>query len=278
MRAPIPPASVPRASTGIPGLDPLIEGGFPRHRAVLLRGRPGTGKTLFGLQFLVNGLASRERGALVSVDEKPDHVIADARAFGWDLQQAILAGDLAVLDASPYFTATRRRGWGPSGVDARQLSSDLIQQIRAVGAHRLVIDSLTSLVPMDMPPADVQNYLRSLIQSFEDNFGCTCLLTWRLSASRRPDAQGSGDAAEYLASGVIDLEIAPARPAIGLVKTGVSRVYDRRLVLRKMRGTALDPAAYPLTIDRSGGLLVAQPAESGTVREFAAVGSLCFRS
>ena len=60
MRGARPTMTVPRASSGIPGLDPLMDGGFPLHRAVLLRGRPGTGKTLFGLQFLVKGFASGE--------------------------------------------------------------------------------------------------------------------------------------------------------------------------------------------------------------------------
>ena len=249
---------VRRTSTGIPGLDHLIEGGFPADRAILVRGRPGTGKTICGLQFLVEGLAAGEKGALVSVDEKPDHLIANASHFGWDLQGAIDSRNLALLDASPYFTATRRRGWGPSGVDARQLTADLIHQIRAIGAQRLVIDSLTSLVPMDMSRGDAHNYLRSLIQSFEDNFGCTCVLTWRVSSS--DDPQGIGDAAEYLTSGVLDLNLTPA-----------GRKLARTLVLRKMRGTNFEPAEYSLSIDRERGLALGRSGEPATVREFVAI-------
>jgi circadian clock protein KaiC len=44
-----------RVPTGIDGLDPLIEGGFPRGSLVLLAGNPGTGKTIFSMQFLYNG-------------------------------------------------------------------------------------------------------------------------------------------------------------------------------------------------------------------------------
>ena len=248
----------PRTSTGIPGLDPLIEGGFPAHRAILLRGQSGTGKTIFGLQFLARGLAAGEKGAFISADQKPLHLIADASGFGWDLKGAMSRNDLTVLDAAPYFTATRRRGWGPSGVDARQLASDLTEQIRKFGARRLVIDSLTSLVPMDMTPGDAHNYLRSLIQSLEDNLGCTILFTWRGAAAADP--QGIGDAAEYLSSGILELKLTPA-----------GHRFARTLVVRKMRGTQLKPAEYPVRIDRDHALSVIAPIESASVRELAAV-------
>src|SRR2546429_9793190 len=61
-----------RVSSGVPGLDRLIEGGFPANRAVLLCGGTGTGKTTFGLQFLADGLRRGESGAFVSVDERSE--------------------------------------------------------------------------------------------------------------------------------------------------------------------------------------------------------------
>jgi len=248
----------PRTSTGIYGLDRLIDGGFPSQRAILLRGQPGTGKTMFGLQFLKEGLDNGDRGALVSVDEKPEHVIADAGSIGWDVTAAINARTMAVLDASPFFTATRRRGWGPAGVDARQVSTDLIQQIRAIGARRLVIDSLTSLIPMDMSLADAQNHLRSIIQSLEGNFGCTTVMTWRTQPA--DDPLWSGHMAEYLASGVLELKLSPS-----------GRALTRSIVLRKLRATHFEPGEYPLVLDRWTGLSVGQPSAGGAVRELAAV-------
>ena len=247
-----------RTSTGVPGLDRLIDGGFPAGRAILLRGHCGTGKTMFGLQFLMNGLEHGESGALVSVDQKPEHVIADAEQFGWDLGGAISARKMALLDAAPFFTATRRRGWGPPGVDARQVAADLIQQLRAIGAKRLVIDSLTSLVPMDMPPGDAQNHLRSIIQALEGSFGCTSVLTWRTHGA--DDALWSGHMAEYLSSGTIDLKLTPS-----------GRSLVRSIVLRKMRATHLEPAEHPLALDDRTGLSIGQLSPSATVREFAAV-------
>src|SRR5215210_3235275 len=92
-----------RTTTGIADLDALIEGGFPSNRAILLCGESGTGKTLFGLQFLLEGLAHGEHGAFLSVDQKPRHLVEDASRFEWDLQPALDSGALSILDASPYF-------------------------------------------------------------------------------------------------------------------------------------------------------------------------------
>src|SRR5918996_3925395 len=96
---------VQRASSGVPGLDEMIDGGFPAHRAILIRGQIGTGKTTLATQFLVDGISRGEPGVLVSVDSKPRHVVEDAARFGWDLKGAASRRALAILDASPYFTA-----------------------------------------------------------------------------------------------------------------------------------------------------------------------------
>jgi KaiC/GvpD/RAD55 family RecA-like ATPase len=58
-----------RVSTGIDGLDQLLEGGFPKGRSVLITGEPGTGKTIMTLQFLADGLARGEKGIYVAADE-----------------------------------------------------------------------------------------------------------------------------------------------------------------------------------------------------------------
>ena len=67
-----------RVSTGIAGLDPLIGGGFLYGKVYLVSGESGTGKTIFGLQYLYDGLIRAENGIYVSGDEKPNHLIIDA--------------------------------------------------------------------------------------------------------------------------------------------------------------------------------------------------------
>ena len=64
-----------RVATGIAGLDALIEGGFPKGRSILVTGEPGTGKTIFALQFLAEGLARGEKGIYVAASKR--HVRLD---------------------------------------------------------------------------------------------------------------------------------------------------------------------------------------------------------
>ncbi len=250
---PVGARAVDGTSTGIPGLDLLIEGGFPANRAVVLCGGTGTGKTAFGLQFLADGLHRGESGAFVSVDEKPQHLLHDAVCLGLDLEAAARRGKLTVLDASPYFTATRSGSWTHSGIGPREVASDLVQQVRKIAARRLVIDSLTSIVPPDMNRGQAYDYLRSLIYSLEDNLGCTIVLTCRPS---RVDPQGSCEAARCLASGVIELRLVRRRGE-----------FLRTLCVRKMRGTSLDLAEHFVVMQRGAGLSVSRPVEARGVSD-----------
>src|SRR5438105_1403068 len=131
-----PPATDGRVGTGVPGLDEQLEGGLLLNRSVLVCGGVGTGKTILALQFLMEGIRRGEPGVLVSVDEKPQHVMEDARRFGWDLTAASERRQLALLDASPYFTGIRSK----YPLDAAHVASDLTQQVRRLQAQRLVID------------------------------------------------------------------------------------------------------------------------------------------
>jgi circadian clock protein KaiC len=249
-----PLASPERASTGIPGLDPLLEGGFPLNRAMLLCGEAGTGKTTCALQFLIAGIQRGDAGAFVSVDEKPRHLIDDAIRLGLPVQAAIDAGTLMILDAAPYFTATRGKQWTRPGVDARQVAADLVHQLRKISARRLVIDSITSLVPPDMGRAQANDYLRSLVHSLEDNLGSTILLTCRGS---RLDSQGACESARYLASGVIELRLDARHSTL-----------RRTLRIRKMRGAPVAPGDYRIEMEGGVGLSIAESLERRDVSVF----------
>ncbi len=76
-----------RLSTGIPGLDEMTGGGFIKGDTVLIAGPPGTGKTTFGLQFLMKGISEKENGVFITVEETPSKIASDAMNFGWDLRK-----------------------------------------------------------------------------------------------------------------------------------------------------------------------------------------------
>ena len=65
--------------TGIPGLDTLLKGGLPKGRIISVCGGPGTGKTTFGIQFLIQGALNGENGALLSLEETPEQILEDTQ-------------------------------------------------------------------------------------------------------------------------------------------------------------------------------------------------------
>ena len=81
-----PPAVLPKALTGIEGFDQMTHGGLPSGNATLVVGGPGSGKTVFGLQTLANGVNRfDEHGIFVGFEETSRTIIANAASFGWSL-------------------------------------------------------------------------------------------------------------------------------------------------------------------------------------------------
>jgi circadian clock protein KaiC len=229
------PSETGRVATGVGALDDVIGGGLPAGRSLLVCGPAGTGKTTLALQFLAAGIQAGERGMLALVDQKPRHVIEDARGLGWDIERWINDKTLRLLDASPYFTAAGKRQ-----PPAAEIAGDLARQVRGFRAKRLVIDPITSLVANDQSPAGVREFLRTLIFAIEDNLGCTSVFT-------APRGEGSAAAcatAEQLVSAVVEL---------GVTRSGDELV--RRLTVQKVRGSEVGPTEIPVRIASGSGVV-----------------------
>jgi circadian clock protein KaiC len=235
---------IERVPTGIEGLDPLIGGGFPQGKAFLLSGEPGTGKTLFSMQYLLHGASKGEHGIYVAIDEKPDHVISDAEAIGWDIKSYLDKGLIQVLDVSSYF-ANARLGKKES-IDVKQIVSDLTVHIKEVKAKRLVIDPVAPLIFHQDSRAEVSEYVRNLVFSIEDNTGCTTILTSHVPVGSGSFSQYGVE--EFIASGVILLRV-----------TKPDNKYIRTIFVRKMRSTAVDLTEYAFEIVKGRGLVLRQP-------------------
>ncbi|MFW9944179.1 MAG: ATPase domain-containing protein, partial [Candidatus Sifarchaeia archaeon] len=93
---------IERVNTGIPGLDDLIEGGFPRGDIILVAGRAGTGKSILVNQFLYKGVTEYgEPGVLVTLEEPPHLIRRNMMRFGMDLAALEKEGKLSIVDLSP---------------------------------------------------------------------------------------------------------------------------------------------------------------------------------
>jgi circadian clock protein KaiC len=126
-----------KTPTGIPGFDAITSGGLPRGRATLLVGGPGSGKTLFALQFLVHGAQDcKEPGIFVAFEESSKRLMTNVESFGWRLAQ-LRRRQLYFVDAQPMPDVVHSGDFDLGGMLA---ALDL--QTRTMKARRIVFDAL----------------------------------------------------------------------------------------------------------------------------------------
>ena len=79
--------AIKRVPTGIPKLNSLVSGGFKKESVNLVTGGPGSGKTIFATQFIMEGLKKGETGIYITFEEKKKKFYEDMLVFGWDLEK-----------------------------------------------------------------------------------------------------------------------------------------------------------------------------------------------
>jgi circadian clock protein KaiC len=126
-----PPQSAHRLATGVPGLDEVMGGGIPAGDAVMLAGPTGSGKTTFATQFIAEGLRAGEAAVIVIFEEYPEEYLARAKARNQDLAEMIDAGRLKLIYLRPL------------DLSVDETLAEALQAVEAVGATRIVIDSLS---------------------------------------------------------------------------------------------------------------------------------------
>ena len=225
-----------RVPTGIGDLDLLIEGGLRKGKTYLVVGEPGTGKSIFGLQFLMQGLGQKEKGLYVVIDEKPTDVIEQAVSLGWDLAPYIESKEFLILDASAYFSTRADDG---KNIDVQRVLTDLNTYITRLGATRLVIDPVGPLLFTKDATSRALDQARMLFYGLQANAKTTNLLT---TYAVERNVRGIE---EYLVSGTFVLEMELVR----------SR-FVRTLTIEKMRSTALVPAQYAFDIIQDRGIVL----------------------
>jgi len=126
-------ASRERVSTGVAGLDAMLGGGLPRASATIVHGGTGTGKTLLGLQSLLEGARRGEAGILFMLEETPDQLRSFAQSLGWDLGLLEESGLLTLSYVSPVELSPDR------------FLDQARQQVERLAVRHAVLDSLTSM-------------------------------------------------------------------------------------------------------------------------------------
>jgi circadian clock protein KaiC len=135
---------LPRASTGVAGLDLILDGGLARNRLHLLEGSPGTGKTTIALQFLMAGLEQGEVGIYVSLAETEHELREGAKSHGWTLDPLIEVFELippeSVLDTDQHQSLLYS-----SDLELGETVKRIFQAIERLKPKRVVIDSLSEI-------------------------------------------------------------------------------------------------------------------------------------
>ncbi len=229
---------VERVKTGIPGFDELVNGGIPKRNVVLLSGGPGTGKSIFGSQYLWNGLQIGEPGVYVALEEHPVQVRINMRQFGWDIRSFEQQGVFAIVDAftSGIGEAAKRERYvvrDPS--DVGELVDVLKQAVRDIGASRVVIDSVSTLYLAK--PSIARNTVL-LLKRVLSGLGTTSILVSQVSVTERGFG---GPGVEHAADGIVRLDL-----------DEVNGELVRSIIIWKMRGTKHSMKRHPFEITDKG--------------------------
>lgn len=233
--------------TGIPGLNELVDGGFPQGRVILIIGGPGTGKTIMCGQFIYQGIyEDNQNGVFVSLDESKEHFYSEMQQFGKDFQKAERERKFAFLDATRmsrvimlkeklFKEETRSLRGKQLSID--RLVEDLQSKISTVGAKRVAVDTVAALTYRFTDPVERRTAVLDLIDSLKD-LGVTSLVTTELGYL---GLERHALEEEFMVHGVI------------MMQTLFSGTTTTRAIqVEKMRGAKVNPSLVPYSIGRNG--------------------------
>jgi circadian clock protein KaiC len=132
---------LPKCPTGIKGFDQITEGGLPKHRTTLICGSAGSGKTLWGIDFVIKGATNyNEPGVFMSFEETEDELYNDVASLDLDLQGLVSQKKILLVHV-----VLQRRDIQESNFNLEGLLIRLEHAIDSIGAKRVVLDSIESL-------------------------------------------------------------------------------------------------------------------------------------
>lgn len=238
-----------RIKTGIKGFDDLVGGGFVEGSTILLSGDAGSGKTIFGLQYLFNGASKYdEPGVLVTLESRPEELRKEALEFGWNLGDLEENGSLIILDA-----ASSRAGQPTSephtlrrGFDMGEFHEKIYDAIHLIQAKRLVIDCI-SVLGMRFPnPAEMRSEFFKISALLRSSFKNDKNETWHVTSLLLSEATDSSTQTktgieQFLTQGLITLNLSE-----------VNGTLKRDLVVWKMRQSIHSMKKHAFAIGKSG--------------------------
>lgn len=224
---------LPKSPTGIPGMDEITGGGLPKGRPTLVAGAAGSGKTLFAMEFLVNGATQYdEPGVFVAFEENTEDLAQNVASLGFDLKKLGRQKKLIVDHVRVERSEIEETG----DYDLEGLFIRLGHAIDSISAKRVVLDTIEVLFSALSNQGILRAELHRLFRWLKDK-GVTAVIT----AERGNGAMTRFGLEEYVADCVITLD-----------HRVNEQVSTRRLRIVKYRGSLHGTNEYPFLIGRHG--------------------------
>lgn len=219
---------IKRVPIGIKKLDSLIGGGVIKNSVNLVAGGAGTGKTIFSIQSLINGIEKyNEPGIYITFEEKKKKTYADMLTFGWDLAKYEKQGKFAYLEYTPEQVKKIL-------VEGGGIVESIIEKIKA---KRIVIDSITSFALLYEDELTKKEAALALFELI-DKWDCTGFLTSQDTKANHTTI-----------SAALEFEVDSIFLLYHVKKRGIRQ---RAMEVLKMRGTKIPEKTFALNITGKG--------------------------
>ena len=224
---------LPKSPTGIPGMDEITNGGLPKGRPTLVAGGAGCGKTLFAMEFLVNGaIQYNEPGVFVAFEENAEELAQNVASLGFNLKDLTKQKKLII----EYVRVERSEIEETGDYDLEGLFIRLGHAIDTIGAKRVVLDTIEVLFSALENQGILRAELQRLFRWLKDR-GVTAVIT----AERGEGRITRFGLEEYVADCVIQLD-----------HRVNEQISTRRLRIVKYRGSLHGTNEYPFLIGMHG--------------------------
>lgn len=229
-----------RVPTGIPDFDYICGGGFLENNTYLLSGTSGAGKTVFGLQYIYNGIKKYgENGIFIATEERPEQIRKKIKKFGWDFEALEEEGKLAIVDAcsTKIGMPSYEKYVEVRPFDMHSMLDQIIAIQEEIDAKRAVVDSSTSIGFYLQDPQKIRMELLKLSTTLEI-LGLTSILTCEIIDENTPSRFG---VETFVTEGTI---------LMYFKRTDSVRV--RSIEIIKMRGSDHSKNTHPYEITSNG--------------------------
>ncbi len=220
-----------RLPTGIPGLDPLIQGGIPKGFIVLVSGTTGSGKTTFLLQYCYKGLKRGEKAYFVSFEQRPEDLILTGKSFGMDFERYMEDGKFKIEYYRPIDLVMSE--------DWKEIIYKIVGEVKHFKPSRVAIDGLSVLMSLLKSEWERRRFIMELYLELK-HAGATVLITSEIPEGEENKLSRFG-VEEFVVDGIILLYF---------LRVGGETFGN--IEIRKMRLTKHAHGQYPLYFTEKG--------------------------